>query len=313
MSGPFILVPITVTDAMISSSTAAEPGPGETAWVAATNYTVGTEAILVSTHMVYENLIGGIDATSPDASVRLATPHWLEKRPTNKWAAFDGNISTQTAVVTPLTYVLLPGLFNVIDMFGLDGVSYTISVKDAPGGTVFFSQSGDLTEPPMDHYDYYFGRIKPLTKVFVGNLVPYENPEVTITITAGAGVTVKVGMIALGDLSNVITDSSKGGTQYGAKVKPFTRSYIGTPDIDGHVKIVRRGSGTNLDITVQLPQEDADSALITVQEVLDVPVALIGSDAINYTGLNAFGLVSADLSYDGPAHAILTIHSEGVY
>lgn len=313
MSGPFILVPITITAAMISSSTAAEPGPGEVAWNAATNYAVGTEAILVSTHTVYENLIAGIDAVSPDASARLAAPRWIKKRPTNKWAAFDGSTSTQAAVVTPLTYVLLPGLANAIALYGLDGANYAISIKDAPGGSVIFTQSGELLEPPLDHYDYYFGRIKPLTKLFIGGLVPYENPEVTISITAAVGITVKAGMIALGDLRNIVTSPDKGGVQYGAKAKPITYSYISPPDIDGHVTIVRRSKATNLDITVQVPNEDTDSALGTIQEVLDVPVALIGSDAAYYTGLNTFGLISGDVSYAGPSHSIITMQSQGVF
>ena len=313
MSGPFILVPLTITDAMISSSTAAEPGPGEAVWVATDDYSLGAEVILTSTHTVYENLIPGVDAISPDESIRLAVPHWLKKRPTNKWAAFDGSISTQSIVVTPLTYVLLPGLINAIAMYGLDGANYSVSVKDAPGGTVIFSETGELLEPPIDHYDYYFGRIKPLTKLFVSQLVPYENPEITITITASAGITVKAGMIALGDLRSIATDATQGGTQYGAKAKPITYSYISAPDIDGHVQIIRRSSSTNLDITVQVPKEDADSALATIQEVLDVPVALIGSDVAYFAGLNVFGLISGDVSYEGPSHSIITMQSQGVF
>jgi len=143
--------------------------------------------------------------------------------------------------------------------------------------------------------------------------VPYENPEITITITAGTGVTVKAGMIATGDLRNICTDASAGGTQYGAKAKPISYSYISAPDIDGHVSIVRRSSATNLDITVQVPNTDTDSALATIQEVLDVPVALIGSDVAYFTGLNVFGLIPGDVSYEGPQHSIITMQSPGVF
>ena len=310
MSGPFVLVPIAITDAMVSSSTAAEPGAGEVAWNAATSYTLGQECILTSTHRVYECLIAGVDAISPDVSVSLTTPHWIDKRPTNKWATFDGQINTQTAVVTPLTNVLLPGVFNAIALYGLDGAAISISVKDAPGGTVIYSYSGDLVEPPMDHYDYYFGRIKPLTKVLCRDIVPYANPEVTIGITAAAGITVKAGMIALGDLRTLVTIEGNGGMEYGAKAKPITYSYIDTDEF-GVTKIIRRTKATDLDIRVEVPSADTDSALATIQDVLDIPAAWIGSDSDGFTGLNVFGLASGDVSYEGPAHSVISINVKG--
>ena len=310
MSGPFVLVPITVTDAMINSSTAAEPGAGEVAWNSATAYTIGQEAILTSTHKVYECLIAGVDATSPDVAISQTPARWLYQRPTNKWATFDGQINTQTVVVTPLTYVLSPGVFNAITVYGLDGAGISVSVKDAPGGTVIYTYTGDLVEPPMDHYDYYFGRIKPLTKVLCRDIVPYENPEVTITISAAAGVSVKAGMIALGDLRTLITIEGEGGVQYGATAQPNTYSYISTDEF-GVTRIVKRTSSTDLDIRVQVPKDDTDSALATMQEVLDVPAAWIGSDAAGYTGLNVFGLSSGSVAYDGPNHSIISIKVKG--
>ena len=310
MSGPFVLVPLVVTDAMLSSSTAAEPGPGETAWNAATSYVVGQEAILTTTHRVYTNLVAGVNATSPELALTGSTPRWLDTRPTNKWAAFDGQISTQTAVVTPLTYILRPGLFNALAFYGLTGGALTVSVKDAVGGTVIYSYTTDLIAPPIDHYDYYFGVIKPLTKALCKGVTPYADPEVTITITAAVGVTVKAGMIAVGDLRTLVTDSNLGGTQSGAKAKPVTYSYIST-DAFGTTKIVRRNKSTDMDISVIVPAGDADSALQTIQDVLDIPAAWIGSDSPGFAGLNVFGLASGDVSYEGPVYSTITINIKG--
>jgi len=311
MSGPYVLVPIELTDAMLSSSTIAEPAATETAWNAATNYAVGAEAILVSTHRVYTNLLGGVNATSPELALTGATPRWLDTRPTLRWAAFDSQVSTQSTAVTPLTYVMLPGLINAIAFYGLDGTTLSISIKDAPGGTVIYTNTIDLTEPPLDYYDYYFGRIKSLTKAVVKDLVPYANPEITISITAGVGVTVKAGMIAFGDLRALLSTGEIGGTLTGAKAKPVTYSYIST-DAFGTTSIVRRTAATDLDITAQVPTSDADTALATIQEVLDVPAAWIGSDTANFTGLNVFGLASGDVSYEGPTYSIITINVRGL-
>lgn len=310
MSGPFVLVPLTILDAMISSSTIAEPDTGETLWVAATSYTVGQRVIRTTTHKIYENLIAGVNATLPELTVGDTLPRWLEIGPTNKWAAFDGQINTPSAVVTPLTYVMRPGMFNAITFYGLSGATLAVSIKDAPGGTVVFTYSADLIAPPVDHYDYYFGIIKPLTKVLCKNLVPYADPEATITITAAAGTTVKAGMVAFGDLRTLVTVEGTGGTQYGPQVKPVTYSYIST-DAFGRSKIVKRASATDMDIRVMLPKDDSDLALATIQEVLDVPAAWIGSDVAGFTGLNVFGLASGSLSYDGPNHSVMSIQVKG--
>ncbi len=310
MSGPFVLVPLDLTDAMMSSSTAAEPSATETVWNAATSYVVDQECILTGTHRVYKCLIAGINATSPDQALTGATPRWQDVRPTNKWACFDGEINTQTSVITPLTYVLRPGLFNAIAAYGLDGASLSISIKDAPGGTVIYTYTSDLLEPPIDYYDYYFGRIKPISKLLCRDITPYADPELTITLTAGAGVIVKAGMIALGDLRSLVTIDGTGGTQYGAAAQPITYSYINT-DAFGATKIKRRHAATDLDINVIVPKEDADSALRTLQDVLDVPACWIGSDVEYFTGLNVFGLASGSVNYEGPNHSTLSIRVKG--
>lgn len=310
MSGPFILVPLTITDAMVFSSTVAEPSPGEALWDAGTSYTLGQEVILTSTHRVYENLIAGIDATSPDIASRQATPRWLNKRATNKWMALDEQVSSQTSVVSPMTYVFRPGFFNAIAVYGMEGATLSVSVKDAPGGTVFFTHTIELIEPPIDYYDYYFGPIRQLTNALIRDILPYADPELTISITAGVGVTVKAGMIVIGDLRSLVTEGALGGALSGAKAKPTTYSYI-KADAFGNRVIVPRGGSTNVDVTVYLPIADADPALVTVQECLSKPVAVFISEAPGYSGLNVFGLVSGDVSYEG-TNATLNLQVEGI-
>lgn len=307
MSGPFILVPLPITTAMLSSSSIAEPASGETLWDAATSYTVGQQVIRTATHRIYESLIAGVNATPPENAVT----RWLDVGPTSRWAAFDTLVSTQSKNPTTLTYVLRPGLFNAIAFYGLSGVTITVSIKDQVGGAVFFTKILGLQAPPIDYYDYYFGVIRPLTKLLIKGILPQSDPELTITISASGGTSVAVGMIAIGNLTNLILNQSVGGTQYGAKAKPITYSYINT-DKYGTTTIVKRGSATDLDIRVHIPQADADAALAIVQTVLDQPVAVIASDNSSYSGLNVFGLISGDVSYDSPTHAFLSMQVKGI-
>ena len=47
------------------------------------------------------------------------TVYWLDIRPTNRWAMFDSEVSTQTEVVSPLTIVLRPGSFTGLYLAGM--------------------------------------------------------------------------------------------------------------------------------------------------------------------------------------------------
>ena len=311
MSGPYVLVPVTLTDAMLTSSTAVEPAAGETAWNATTSYTVGQECYLAATHRIYTNLVAGVDAIAPNLSLTGSSPRWKDTRATSKWAMFDPRSSSQTALVTPLTVVLRPGIFNAIALYGLDGTALSISVKDAPGGTVIYTYSSDLTEPPVDHFDYYFGRIKAISKILCSDINIYADPEVTLSITAGAGVTVKDGMVAFGDLRPLVNTEGVGGTQYGASAKPTTYSYI-TTDASGINTVNRRTHSTDMDITVTMPQADTDSALSALQDVLDTPAAWIGSDVNGFAGLNTFGLASASINYASPGYSTANIQVKGL-
>ena len=312
MSAPYVLVPTALASAMLTSSTAAEPSASETAWNSATSYVVGQECILSATHRVYTCLIAGVNATSPDQALTGSSPRWKDTRATNAWAMFDPRSNWQTAVVTPLTVVVRPGLFNAIAFYGLDGVTISISIKDAPAGSVFYTYSSDLAELPIDHYDYYFGPYKMIRKVLCSAILPYVDPEVTISITAAAGITVKCGMVAFGDLRQLVTTDGTGGTQYGASAIPITNSYIATDQVTGLASVQRRTTGTDIDIQVVVPPSDSDSILSTMQDCLGVPCAWIGSDLTNYTGLNTFGLGSGRVTYSGPGYSTISISVKGL-
>lgn len=313
MSGPFFLAPVVVTDEMVTSSNIAEPDTtqGEAVWDAGTSYAKGQEAILPSTHRVYECIVAGIDTTSPDVSALQAAPRWIDKRATNKWQVFDSYASTQSRTLTSMVYVLRPGIFNALAFYGADGGTISVVGKVVPGGETFFTYSGALIEPPIDEYDYYFGRIKQMSKLLLKNIEPQLDPEFTVTITSGPGAPVKLGMLVMGDLRSAVSVDKSGGTQYDAKAKPTTTSLF-INDGYGGVKIVKRTNGTDLDIKVFLPQADADAALQMMRDLLDVPCAVIASDIKGYAGLNTFGLASGDVQYAGPTHAYFNVSVRGL-
>lgn len=308
-----ILVPITITDAMIGAGTTiAEPAAGETAWVSAGNYVLGDRRIRTTTHRVYECVQAH---TGRSALPEDDTAYWLDAGPTQRYAPFDTYTNTAATATTSITYVLNPGYFNAISLYGLTGTQIVVSVKDAPGGTEIYrypaTGAASLTEPPTGWYDYMFGKRRPIQKLVLSNLPIRPTAELTITVTAATGAAVGIGMINVGDLTPLLGDAEWGGVTGGASAEPTSYSYIKTND-DGTTTIKRRGKSTNLRATVVIPRQKADAALATVQQVLDVPVSWIATTSQGFEGLNVFGIGSCSMSYDSFGIATLQVNVKGL-
>lgn len=301
-----VLVPITITDAMLHSCSIAEPDTGEQLWVSGATYSQGDVVIRTNTHRKYERVTGGAGTTPPEeAGIAV----WLDIGPTNRWSIFDGEVSTQSIGDSPLTYVLRPGFFNGLDFYGLEGEAMTVVVKDAPGGAVIFNWSEPLIEPVPDWYEWLFSLIVGRTKASFSDILPYPDAELTITITGGAKV--KGGLVAIGDRRPFIDAEDWGGVLGGASAEPISNSYIKT-EFDGTTRIVRRRSATDLRLTIAMPRERADQALALLQEVLDVPCSFTVDSRSGSQGLRAFGLGSGSVSYDSFNTATLTLTVKGL-
>lgn len=303
-----IIVPVAITAAMIKTGTTiAEPAAGETAWVSGGTYAVGDLRIRATTHRVYACVqahTGRTVVPENDAA------YWLDKQPTARFAPFDPYISTAAATTGSISYVLQPGYVNSIALYGLVGTGISIGVKNASGGITTYSYGGSLLAPPTGWYSWLFGRRTQATKQVFTDIPISPTAEITITVSAGPADPVAIGMLVLGDYRPLVIDPF-GGTEYGAKADPVTYSYIKT-DEDGTTTIKRRHRGTNLSVSVMLSQSDADAALQSVQEVLDVPVAWIATDKPGYGGLNVFGIGSGSLSYDSFITAKMQITVKGM-
>lgn len=304
--GPFLLVPNTIGDTELSSSTVAEPAAGETAWASGGTYVVGDERIRVETHRVYTCIKDATGRTVPPEDDPM---YWLDTRATARWEMFDDQVSTQTKAATTLTVVVEPGFSNAIALYNITGANIEITVKDATGGTVIKHYDEDLYEPFQDWYEWLFSPYKDLNKIVIRDIFPYDTMEYTITVTGGG--TVGIGMCVFGDMRPLITSGEFGGPQYGTQVKPIDYSYIKTDDY-GNTKIVKRRATTDVRATVVLPTADAEYAINLIQEVLATPVAFVTIAAKGYDSANVFGLISGDLTYQSAVHSEIEINVKGL-
>lgn len=304
------LNPITITDAMIGAGTSiAEPAAGETVWVSAGSYTAGDTVIRTQTHRKYVALqTHSGRTTAPESD----PAYWEDVGPTMRWAPFDSYVSTGATATTALTYVLSPGYFNALALYGLVGTNISITIKDAPGGSTIYSFASPLFEDPAGWYEYLFVAPKPITKLVKSGLPIRPAAELTINVTAATGQPVGVGMIALGDLVSLVGDLAEfGGTEHGSLAEPVTFSYIKTDEF-GNTTIVRRHKSTNMTARIVVPTRNADEALRLIQDVLDVPVAWISTTKPGYAGLNVFGLGSARVTYENADLTRIDLNVKGM-
>ena len=180
-----VIPPLTILAGMLSSSTAAEPGPGETAWNAATSYATGAKCYLAAKHRRYERLApGGVDAASPDSD----PTKWQDIGATNKWAMFDIKSSLQTIVTGgPLTVTLAPGKrITSVGLRGLHGASVTI--EQHVGATLTYSKTWSLLLRNTTTWrQYYYGEFRMRQGVVTFDVPMDSTATITITIQPYAG------------------------------------------------------------------------------------------------------------------------------
>lgn len=305
-----IIIPISITAAMIQPGTSiAEPDltTGEAAWVSGGTYALGDERIRSTTHRVYECVQAH---TGRPTLPEVDSAYWLDKRATQRWQPFDVYITTAASAVGSATYVLQPGFFNAVALYGMIGSGVAVTAKDAPGGTIVRSYSGDLFEQALGLYELLFVPMLPREKLVIKDIPLGPTTELTITVSADVGDPVAIGMIDVGDYRPVIGTAEWGGTQYGAGAELKDFSYIKFWP-DGTTEIKQKGSATDLRGSVVMPASAADFAVATVRQVLGRPVACIATDATGYDYLNTFGLISASATADNHGSARLDYSVKG--
>jgi hypothetical protein len=308
-----VLAPTTITTAMVSSVTAGGLNLTEDstqAWNAGATYAVGARVHVASTHRVYESVKDGNLGKDPTLLVNQVSAAgvatwWIDIGPTNKFAMFDSLISTPTVAASPLTFTIAPGAFNGLAMFGIDADQISVTVRDPGTGTVIYSYSAPLEgSPPADYYEYFFEGFRPQKQFIATGIEPYSSAQLTVTLSKVTG-TVKLGMLAVGDRRPL------GAPLRGASVEPVDYSYVST-DAFGNTTIRRRPSATGLSIRTKMDNADANDVLVTVQELLSVPVVVFGSTEPGYENLTVFGLMSGRLQHDDYLMPTLNITVKGL-
>lgn len=202
-----VIPPITITPAMLTSSSIAEPDTtvGEASWVSGTTYpTVGTIVILTSTHRKYYKLNTNV-STNLTVAPNINTADWLDVGPTNKWAMFDNTRTAGSTSTSTVTISIAPGVrANSIALVGCTANYVNISVSS--GGPVIYTYATSMvTRHTTGWYKYFYGSFEYKASVITFAVPPNLNNIITITFSmpTGGGVIGSVilgNYIALGDI-----------------------------------------------------------------------------------------------------------------
>lgn len=290
--------PTAITAAMLVSTDAAET---YSAWNGATAYTAGDIVLRTTTQRLYQRLISGTTATAPESD----TTNWLDIAPSNKWAMFDGEISTATTKSTSLGVVIKPGYVNSLALFGLVGSRLDVAVRDALAGNIVYTLSQDLDGTVIaDWYQYFFEPSVQLAELVLTDLPPYGDAHITVTLS-GTG-TVECGICLVG------TFYTLGDTQYGASVGIIDYSRKVTDEF-GVTTFVRRAYSKRMSAKLMLDNVQMNKVQSVLAGLRAAPCAWIGVDDTTYAPLAIYGFYkdfSIDVAY--PTKSYCSLEVEGL-
>lgn len=286
--------PFALVDANLVSSSATE---AHAEWSAGTTYALNDRVIRAAAHKIYECIQGPSTGNTPETSPL----YWTDKGPTNTWAMFDTQISTQTTAPTNLTVVLKPGLCNSVCAYGLVGNTITVTVRDGLAGPVVYTATKTLDGTIItDWYQYYFEPAVQMASANFTDLPPYTNAHITVTIT-GVG-TVKCGTLMLGtfyELGQVLYGAGTGIIDFSKK----------TTDTAGVHTYVQGAYSDRITVTLKVPdaQKNKVRSLLTAHRG---PCAWIALDVPGYEVLDTMGWFrdfNLDIQYSSYSQCSLEI------
>ena len=297
-----IIRPVVVTDAVLDSSNVPENDYAE--WDVATAYTVGNRVILLSTHRIYEAVGSstGVNPATDDGT------NWLNIGATNRWKAFDQKISDPVTQLDSISYTLTDdnSTPTAVALFGLKGVTATVTVTDSVEGVVY-NQTNSLLDSDeiFDWFSYFFEEITYVSTTLFTGIPPYRGATVSVTVTEDTGETAQLGQLVFGYLTEL------GVTTYGTaiSIQDFSRKET---DAFGNFIVVERAFANLVDFDVRLPTQTAGRVRRILAEYRATPIVYVGNENSSF-GTIVYGFYrNFDITLDTPSLSFAAIEVEGL-
>ena len=291
-----LLRPVTITDAMLTSSTVAEND--HPTWSAGTAYVTGNRVILTATHRRYEAL-----AASTGVNPASDPTKWLDLGPTNRWAMFDARVGTASTRTASLQTVLSPGAIDAVALIDTDAESATVTLTVAGVTTYNRTQSFNLGGNAIDNwFSWFFEPIGRKSTLLFLDVPVYANGVVSVTMTRdNPADTVSCGTLLVGRQFSI------GETEHGADIGIIDYSRK-EADQFGVISVVERAFAKRMTARVVLQTDAVDDVHRNLAALRATPVLWIGSET--FESLTVYGFYkefSIDLAYPTVSYCSLTI------
>lgn len=291
-----LIRPTTLTDAMLTSSTA--PETDYPAWSSATAYAVGVRVILAATHRRYEAL-----AASTNVSPASDPTKWLDLGPTNRWAMFDARVGTATNRTASLQVGLAPGAIDALALIDTQAESATVTLT--VGGVQVYSRSQTFNVGGVaidNWFSWFFEPLGQKTSMLFLDVPVYAAGQLSVTLTRdNPADSVSCGTLLVG------RQLSLGDTEHGADIGIIDYSRKET-DQFGVTSVVERAFAKRMTAKVVMATDAIDDIHRSLAALRATPVLWIGSES--FESLTVYGFYkefSIDIAYPTVSYCSLTI------
>lgn len=307
----FALIPNRIAGAALAASSVPEPdashilgdGTGEAIWITGTNYPINKRIIRTQTQRVYRDTTGGVSNVAPE----LDPVRWFDEGPTNRWAPFDAQASTQTLTNSPYTFTVRPGAYTDAEFFGLSNVSeIDIEIEDPVAGIVYSATFGlDEYIGADPHWELYFEAPRFGRSLSVSGLPVYPGADTRVTMRSPSGQ-LRVGLAAFGIYRFL------GLAQFGFRTKYRDYGYTIT-DKWGKSTRVPGAKAKDLVGTALIKPFEANGVDNTINALLDSGAVYVPSRLPQHRYLKTWGLIQpAEIEATDAAHCIVSVEVQGL-
>jgi hypothetical protein len=221
---------------------------------------------------IYESLQASNTNRQPDTNPTW----WTYIGPSNKWAMFDGQVSTATTRSASLTAVFSTGIMDALAVVGIDAEMVTLTVRDGAGGPIVYQRSASVTGSEVADWSEYFftdPTVRRTIAVFY-DIPPFASSVATLEITSGG--LVSLGMVTFGRI-NVLGDS-----QFGAQAGITDYSRKETDDF-GNTTFVKRAFAKRMTGSVQVQSLQINRVQRVLYDLRATPVLWIATDVPEFS------------------------------